>query len=123
MPRPAVRKPATKKTADGQCSFCRRGTVEVARLVDGPGVSICDDCVKTCNSILRGKKAAAFPACASIGDDELLAGLAPAGRCIRSLETSVRDQVAELRNRNVSWERIGSALGVTRQAAQQRFSS
>ena len=110
-----------KKIPDLNCSFCRRSAAEVEKLIGGPGVYICDACVKTCNSILRGKKGAGFAGWASLGDDDLLASLEPAGRSVRSLEASVREQVAELRGRGISWERIGEALGVTRQAAQQRF--
>lgn len=34
------------------CSFCGRGHGEVNRLVTGPGVSICDECIETCGKIL-----------------------------------------------------------------------
>ncbi|HHU88290.1 MAG: ATP-dependent Clp protease ATP-binding subunit ClpX [Sphaerochaetaceae bacterium] len=37
------------------CSFCGRGIKEVKRLIDGPGVAICDDCVHTCNDILKAE--------------------------------------------------------------------
>jgi len=37
------------------CSFCGRGVKEVKRLIDGPGVAICDDCVHTCNDILKAE--------------------------------------------------------------------
>ena len=112
-----------KRVPDLHCSFCRRSASVVDKLIGGPGVYICDECVKTCNAVLRGKKTAGFPGWPSLGDDELLASLEPAGKCVRSLEASVREQVAELRRRNISWDRIGRALGVTRQAAQQRFSA
>ena len=35
------------------CSFCGRSSKEVKRLIDGPGVAICEDCIKTCNQILK----------------------------------------------------------------------
>ena len=35
------------------CSFCGRTSKEVKRLIDGPGVAICEDCIKTCNQILK----------------------------------------------------------------------
>jgi ATP-dependent Clp protease ATP-binding subunit ClpX len=35
------------------CSFCGRSTKEVKRLIDGPGVAICEDCIHTCNDILK----------------------------------------------------------------------
>ena len=38
-----------------RCSFCGRGQDEVARLVSGPAVYICSECVKLCNDILEGE--------------------------------------------------------------------
>ena len=37
------------------CSFCGRGQDEVARLISGPGVYICSECVRLCNEILEGE--------------------------------------------------------------------
>ncbi|MDI9430056.1 MAG: ATP-dependent Clp protease ATP-binding subunit ClpX [Spirochaetota bacterium] len=36
------------------CSFCGKSQEEVRRLISGPGVSICDECVKVCNDMLSG---------------------------------------------------------------------
>jgi ATP-dependent protease Clp ATPase subunit len=36
------------------CSFCGKGTAEVGHLVAGPGVYICDGCVRLCAEILDG---------------------------------------------------------------------
>ena len=38
-----------------RCSFCGRQQDEVARLVSGPSVYICSECVKLCNDILEGE--------------------------------------------------------------------
>ena len=38
------------------CSFCGKKQGDVKRLVVGPSVNICDECVALCNSILRGEK-------------------------------------------------------------------
>jgi len=38
-----------------RCSFCGRGQDEVARLISGPGVYICSECVQLCNEILEGE--------------------------------------------------------------------
>lgn len=35
------------------CSFCGRPIDPTMRVVTGPGVAICEDCVRTCNEILR----------------------------------------------------------------------
>ena len=35
-----------------QCSFCAKRPDEVKKLIAGPRVSICDECVGLCNDIL-----------------------------------------------------------------------
>lgn len=41
------------------CSFCGKGQDEVTRLVEGPGVYICDTCIEFCNSLLFADENAA----------------------------------------------------------------
>jgi ATP-dependent Clp protease ATP-binding subunit ClpX len=36
-----------------KCSFCGRGQDEVAKLVSGPSVYICNECIRLCNDILE----------------------------------------------------------------------
>jgi ATP-dependent Clp protease ATP-binding subunit ClpX len=47
----------TKKTADEKktlhCSFCNKSQNEVRKLIAGPSVFICDECVDLCNDIIR----------------------------------------------------------------------
>ena len=38
-----------------RCSFCGRSSDEVNRLVAGPGVYICDECIETCFEIIDGE--------------------------------------------------------------------
>ena len=42
-----------KNNNNVKCSFCGRTQNAVDRLIAGPGVYICDECIKTCNSILE----------------------------------------------------------------------
>lgn len=42
----------TKDKNDIRCSFCGKRQDEVTRLIEGPGVYICDDCISFCNSLL-----------------------------------------------------------------------
>ena len=44
---------AKGKTNQKTCSFCGKNSEMVGRLIAGPGVYICDECVKVCNSILH----------------------------------------------------------------------
>lgn len=102
------------------CSFCGRDADSVARLLGGPGVYICDRCVEICNAILDGHETEFTPRQGS--DEELLGALKPAESAVDSVVDLLHARVAELRERGVSWQRIGAALGVSRQAAWERFS-
>jgi ATP-dependent Clp protease ATP-binding subunit ClpX len=45
-----------KKSGDGKilyCSFCGKSQHEVRKLIAGPSVYICDECVELCNDIIR----------------------------------------------------------------------
>ncbi len=37
---------------ENRCSFCNRPAAEVKQLIQGPGVFICDDCVRYCHEIV-----------------------------------------------------------------------
>ncbi|AKJ64698.1 ATP-dependent Clp protease ATP-binding subunit ClpX [Kiritimatiella glycovorans] len=41
-----------------RCSFCGKGEEEVDRLIAGPGVFICSDCVELCEAVLQNEQAA-----------------------------------------------------------------
>ena len=104
------------------CSFCRKPEDAVEKLIGGPGVTICDGCVTICNRILAGKPAPVFPGWwRSLGDDALLALLAPSSVAVDTTREVLQEHIDELRRREVSWSRIGDALGISRQAAWERF--
>ncbi|WP_322628781.1 ATP-dependent Clp protease ATP-binding subunit ClpX [Halothiobacillus sp.] len=44
---------STKSDQDMACSFCGKPQAEVRKLIAGPSVYICDECVELCNDILR----------------------------------------------------------------------
>jgi hypothetical protein len=105
------------------CSFCRRPEDVVEKLIGGPGVFICDACVAICNRILAGKPAPTFPGWwRSLSDDALLALLKPSSAVADATREALQEHIDELRRREVSWSRIGDALGISRQAAWERFS-
>jgi ClpX C4-type zinc finger len=105
------------------CSFCLKPRSDVKQLVAGPGVHICDACVGLCNQLLTGKTAASFASWDSLSDDDFLATVPAAASAVNAAEDRLRDQVALLRRRGISWNRIATVLGVTRQAVWERFSS
>jgi ATP-dependent Clp protease ATP-binding subunit ClpX len=39
------------------CSFCKRSQPDVEKLVSGPGVFICDRCVRKCRRLLSSRGA------------------------------------------------------------------
>ena len=54
---------AEKKTPTGEkilyCSFCGKSQHEVKKLIAGPSVFICDECIALCNEIIRDEAVAA----------------------------------------------------------------
>ncbi len=41
------------------CSFCGKSQHEVRKLIAGPSVFICDECIELCNDIIREERPAA----------------------------------------------------------------
>lgn len=72
--------------------------------------------------ILAGEPAGEFTAWHEHPDDELLAGLAQVQGVVAQADAALHDYVDVLRDRGISWTRIGEALGVSKQAAWERFS-
>jgi ATP-dependent protease Clp ATPase subunit len=103
------------------CSFCRKSAKEVPSLIGGPGVHICGDCVGVCNKILEGLPADGFAGWEQLGDDTLLSNLDRSQAAFEASRAVLQQQIDVLRKRDVSWQKIGDALGVSRQAAWERF--
>jgi hypothetical protein len=103
------------------CSFCRKDERHVKKLVAGPGVYICDVCIETCRKFARGEPAPQFVGWDALSDELVLATLAPSAAAVDSARDALQDDVERLRKRGVSWEKIGAALGMSRQAAWERF--
>ena len=113
------------RTSQMRCSFCGKPHTEVAKLVAGPGVYICDECVNLCVTVIAeatGADPPSLPEWATLSDDELLQRIPSIAASAANIEAGLRDRVHELRDRGVSWARIGTALGMTRQSAWERFS-
>ena len=56
-----------------RCSFCGKSQDAVGRIIAGPGVFICDDCIKVCNNILvdENYEENEFNYTLNTGDDKL----------------------------------------------------
>lgn len=108
------------------CSFCLKSQHEVKKLIAGPGhIFICDECVALCDEYVAGRTPKIDHAqfkIANIASDRLLARLKPIERTLQGMGNQLQTVVEELRGREVSWARIGQALGISRQSAWERFS-
>ncbi len=124
------------------CSFCGKSQFEIEKLVAGPGVYICDECVDLCNQIIsdersrKGEQAThasparktrtptppTIKAWEALSDDDLLGEMVRAHAAHDNVDRAVALHVAALRDRGISWARIGDALGMARQSAWERFS-
>ena len=131
-------RPASPETVS--CSFCGKSQHDVAQVVAGPGVYICNECVALCHQIIDeeldlnngreaiGKRTAtsgappALKAGDELSDEELLAEMVRVHASHQNVDRAVAEHVAALRSRGISWARIGEALGMTRQSAWERFS-
>ena len=91
------------------CTFCRKTAKEVPSLIAGPGVHICGDCVKICNSILAGLPADGFGGWDQLQDEALLANLERSQAAFEASRAVLQSQIDTLRKREVSWSKIGDA--------------
>jgi hypothetical protein len=132
--------PSTASREALSCSFCGKSHMDVVKLVAGPGVYICNECIALCNQIISEEMARkgnaaddAVPSATShapptlkawdgLSDEDLLAEMVRAHAAHHNVDRAVALHVAALRARGVSWARIGEALGMTRQSAWERFS-
>jgi ClpX C4-type zinc finger len=103
------------------CSFCKKKDSQVAKLLGGPKVHICDACIGVCNKILEATPSN-FAGWDAIADDQLLDSLKPAVATVEATRAVLQTQIDTLRKRGISWNAIGGALGISRQAAWERFS-
>jgi len=105
-----------------KCSFCGKRESEVDKLLGGhAGGHICDGCVAACNRILEATPPG-FKGWDTLTDTQLLASLPSAQATAEAVRAVLQTQVETLRQRGVSWAAIGEALGISRQAAWERFS-
>jgi hypothetical protein len=109
------------------CSFCgeRGGPGTDLRLVGGLGAQVCERCVDDFHATLHDESSwrtvqAQMP-WDRMSDAELLATLPMILASAEQNTGFAHEWVDMLRTRNVSWAEIGRVLGVSRQAAWERF--
>lgn len=129
---------ATDLSRELHCSFCGKHRKQVAKLIAGPGVYICDECVSLCNQVIgeelpveevrrriAGSESGPPNIAADLddlSDAQLIDLMVRLHSSHEGVDRTVQRVVSALRERNVSWARIGEALGMTRQSAWERFS-
>ena len=108
------------------CSFCGKPNTQVAKLVAGPGVYICDECVALCQLIIGESQSGSVPQLRAweLADDvhAVLESLPRVARAADQVEQDLSGWVGRARELGATWARIGEALGMTRQSAWARFS-
>ncbi len=108
------------------CSFCGQPGSRKNRLAGGLGAMICFECLEWYYADSRsGKRVAARtkPVWDEMSDTELLAKLPLILRSAEQNQAFAIDWVGLIRARKISWAEIGKVLGVSRQAAWERFAA
>src|SRR6266852_1950722 len=108
--------PTEDVTAGIACSFCLKPTTEVATMVGGPGVFICNECVALCVELIETKPAV-IPKLPSwkerVSDNDLLATLPKIAAAGTQVDRQLAQWVAVARARGITWTRIAAAVGLS----------
>ena len=106
------------------CSFCGKSQRDVAKLVAGPFVFICDECVEMCNDVVAGRPIPdkGYTKPLERPTEQLLSLMGSVNFAADASRDFLQQVVDTLRSREVSWADIGASLGVSRQSAWERFS-
>ena len=125
-----ITKASAKKTdVTYHCSFCGKSQHEIKKLVAGPAVFVCDECIDLCNKIMAetpeprpGVPPPEIKGFETFPTAKLLALLKAQERTCEETRSVLERSIDILRQRSVSWAVIAAALGISRQAAWERFS-
>jgi ATP-dependent Clp protease ATP-binding subunit ClpX len=106
------------------CSFCGKDKDAIEKLVAGPGVYICNECVDLCNRIIAEETGLAAPKLErpEASEQEEIDRMVALHSSKTQVDREVAAVVRSLRARGVTWTRIGEALGMTRQSAWEKYS-
>ena len=107
------------------CSFCGREDANGTQFSGELGALICSDCVERYHRILASPPVPASTVAVdpwqSLSTEQLLASLPLISRSSAQTSDFLITSVGVLRSRKASWAKIGRSLGVSRQAAWERF--
>src|SRR3954451_4416921 len=141
---------STTKPKIANCSFCGKADTEIAKLVAGPGVFICNECVALAAMVIEQSNAAdaaaqsaqsaqstqtaetaqaAEPSPAPVAPWEadmpletVLTSITKIAATGAQTDQNLRLFVAKARDLGATWPQIGASLGIARQSAWERFS-
>ena len=107
------------------CSFCAEQGQAGEPLFGGHGAFVCGDCVDYYAGVLaeyRLNGVAGPPPWPEMSDADVLGRLPQIAQTGAQVDRFLVEWVDLARSRKLSWTEIGRALGVSRQAAWERFS-
>lgn len=110
--------------AHKMCSFCGKQGNRRTRFIGGLGAMICVECLEHYHDRLQtpaSRKALRRRPWTEMSDAELLAMLPQILRSAEQVNEFAAEWVDLIRERGLSWAEIGKVLGVSRQAAWERF--
>lgn len=107
------------------CSFCGTQGTKTTRFAGGLGAMMCMDCLEYYyETFLSPEKTKSItrPPWNEMTDTEMLGKLPLIVESVNQGDKFLRSWIDLLRERKLSWAQIGQAVGVSRQAAWERFS-
>ena len=107
------------------CSFCGAVGTQETRFAGGLGAAMCADCLSYHHERFQSSEnlvAISKPPWEKMSDAEVLGTLPRISAVTEQVDRFLDDWVQMCRARNLSWAEIGKAMGVSRQAAWERFS-
>jgi ClpX C4-type zinc finger len=111
------------------CSFCFKPNTKVERLVAGPAVFVCNECVELCREVIAATTerpaagALMMPWEHAQTVDAALSNLPNVSRAQAQVEEALLGWVLRARELGATWAQVGDALCITRQSAWERFAA
>jgi hypothetical protein len=112
--------------ATWSCSFCGKRGTDDTRFAGGLGALMCTECLESFTAAFAAPENAHISIIGwsdeNMTDADMLARLPLIAATAGQVDRYLRAWVARIRERHISYAEIGKALGVSRQAAWERFS-
>lgn len=123
--------PATATSTENviaSCSFCGKPSTAVQRLVAGPGVYICNECVELCATVVANAARSTAEESArrrsqfhDRSTEDILAMLPALVHSADRVESELAGWISRLRAQGTDWRTIAGAVGLTIEDTRLRF--